>query len=34
VHRVNIDTPLYISGGVAAAPDGNWGGRIGIGMEF
>jgi autotransporter adhesin len=34
VHRLNISTPLFLSAGVAVAEDGNWGGRIGIGMEF
>ena len=34
VHRVPVSFPLYISGGVAASGDGNWGGRVGIGMEF
>jgi hypothetical protein len=34
VHRINIATPVFISAGVAASEDGNWGGRIGIGMEF
>ena len=34
VHRVNLDTPVYVSGGVASAGNGNFGGRIGLGVEF
>jgi hypothetical protein len=34
VHRVNIGLPLYVSAGVGASEDGNWGGRVGIGVEF
>ena len=34
VYRASVSFPLFISGGVAASDDGNWGGRVGIGIEF
>jgi hypothetical protein len=34
VYRAPVSFPVFISGGVAASDDGNWGGRVGIGIEF
>jgi hypothetical protein len=34
VHRVNVSLPLFLSASVGAAENGNWGGHVGIGVEF
>jgi hypothetical protein len=34
VHRFNTATPVYLTAGVSVAEDGNWGGRVGVGVEF
>ena len=33
-HRVNVSFPLFLDASLGAAPSGNWGGRVGIGIEF
>ena len=33
-HRLNVDLPVYVSGSFATAGNGNWSGRVGVGMEF
>ena len=33
-HRVNTETPVYVTGAIGGGESGAWGGRVGVAVEF